>query len=252
MASRALTRPTGKPLAADWRAAWRRSLSRAGQLSGAAVLFAAVVFLALALVSYTQTDPSGSTAAGDEVANWMGRPGAWAAERALLVFGLVSILLLPMLYAFASKLWRDHENEETPHGHRWWRTLALLVLGMALIATAVTLTFGELGNLPASLGGLSGLLGAGAIRALAGRLPEAARMWTILALGLGCLGGGLAIAGKVFAFDWAMLLTLPHALRRAPGETVRAPPRRARAAPAPLDLADGAAPRRAPEISDPS
>ena len=68
MASRAMTRPGGRAQPADWRAAFRRSLARAGQLAGAAVLGAATLFLALALVSYTQTDPSLSTAAGGEEA----------------------------------------------------------------------------------------------------------------------------------------------------------------------------------------
>ena len=44
-----------------------------------------MTFLALALLSYTQTDPSPSTAAaGDRIANWMGRPGAVVADRVLL------------------------------------------------------------------------------------------------------------------------------------------------------------------------
>jgi S-DNA-T family DNA segregation ATPase FtsK/SpoIIIE len=258
MASGALTRKDEGTQVTDWRAAWRKSMSRAGQLSGAAVLFALMAFVALALLSYTQTDPSGSTAAGDEVANWMGRPGAVAAERALLLFGVISVLLLPMLYAFALKLWRDAGDEETPHGRRWWRTLGLLLLGMALISTAVTLTFGDVGSLPASLGGLAGLIGAGAIHALASRLPEAAQGWTILALGLASLVGGLALAGKVFALDWAQLLTLPQTLRRLPAEdTDELPtrPRRSRPAPAPEpepSVAEGGQPpRRPPEISDP-
>ena len=49
---------------------------------------AAMIALGLALVTYTQTDPSGSTASGSPVENWMGLPGAWAAERVLLFFGL--------------------------------------------------------------------------------------------------------------------------------------------------------------------
>ena len=61
------------------------------------------------------------------------------------------------------------------------------------------------------MGGIAGLLGAGAIRALAGRLPEAAQFWTILGLALACLGAGAVLAGRVFAFDWARLLTLPDA-----------------------------------------
>ncbi|MGC1271051.1 MAG: DNA translocase FtsK 4TM domain-containing protein, partial [Croceibacterium sp.] len=180
MASRA----TPRPQPADWRAAFRRSLARAVQLAGAGLLFALMAFLALALVSYAQTDPAPSTAAGDQVQNWMGRPGAWAAERALFIFGVVAVLLLPMLYAFAQKLWRDAEHEETPHGRRWWATVALLVLAMALLATVLSLVFGPTGHLPASLGGLTGLIGAGVIDALAGRLPEAAQGWVKLGAGL--------------------------------------------------------------------
>ena len=53
----------------------------------AAILGVATLFLGLALASYTQTDPSFSTAAGGEVANWMGAPGAYAADGALFLFG---------------------------------------------------------------------------------------------------------------------------------------------------------------------
>jgi S-DNA-T family DNA segregation ATPase FtsK/SpoIIIE len=256
MASRAMTR--AQP--ADWRAAFRRSLTRAGQLAGAVVLGAATVFLALALISYTQTDPSASTAAGDEVSNWMGRPGAWAAERALFLFGLVSVLLLPMLYAFARKLWRDAEEEETPHGRRWWRTVLLLLFGMALLASAVTLATADTAleawfKLPASLGGIFGLLGAGAIRAIAGRVPEAGQFWTILGLGLASLAGGSFIAGRVFAFDWARLMTLPHILRRAPSfdDSRVLKPRKDRRVQRPEAVGEDDVPaRRPPEIVDPS
>ncbi|OYW47282.1 MAG: cell division protein FtsK [Sphingomonadales bacterium 32-68-7] len=255
MASRALTRTGGKAPPADWRAAWRRSLSRAGRLAGSVALGAATLFLALALVSYTQTDPSLSTAAGSEVRNWMGPLGAIVAERALFLFGLVAALLLPMLYAFARKLWRDAEEEETPHGRRWWRTVGLLLLAMVLLSSVLTLALPAVGSLPASLGGLAGLLGAGAIEALAGRLPEAAQGWSVLGAALACLAGGVALAGKVFALDWDQLLTLPRALKRDTAEDGRSVvrPRRARIAPLVLDEdAVPDTPRRAPEISDPS
>ena len=81
MASRAIS----KAPAPDWRMAFRRSLRRACQMGGAILLIGAMIFLALALASYHQTDPSASTAAGDQVANWMGRTGAWAAERVLFL-----------------------------------------------------------------------------------------------------------------------------------------------------------------------
>jgi S-DNA-T family DNA segregation ATPase FtsK/SpoIIIE len=250
MASRAMTR--AQP--ADWRAAFRRSLARAGQLAGAGILGVGTVFLALALASYTQTDPSASTAAGSEVANWMGRPGAWVAERALFLFGLVAVLLVPALYATARKLWRDADDEDTPHGRRWWGTLGLLMLGMALLGTAVTLAARDVGNLPASLGGMLGLLGAGGIRAVAGRVPEAAQFWTIAGAWLACVAGGAALAGKVFAFDWARLMTLPDVLRRAPHLREPNPfkPRRDRRVqrPEPLDETDDLPARKPPEIAD--
>ena len=74
MASRALV--TTEPV--DVRKAFQQSLRRALQMVGALMLFAAMLFLALALVSYTQTDPSPSTAAAPDgpIGNWMGRPGA--------------------------------------------------------------------------------------------------------------------------------------------------------------------------------
>src|SRR5688500_8537530 len=255
MASRAM----GRPQPADWRAAFRRSLARAGQLIGAGVLGVGTIFLTLALISYTQTDPSFSTAAGSEVANWMGRAGAWAADAALLLFGLVAILLIPALYATARKLWRDAEDEETPHGRRWWGTLGLLLLAMVLLGTAVTLMTDGTAvegwfDLPASLGGLGGLLGAGGTRALAGRLREGAEFWAIGGAWLVCLAGGAALSGKVFAFDWARLMTLPDLLRRAPRLSEPNPfkPQRERRVqrPEPLDELDEMPPRRPPEIAD--
>jgi len=256
MASRAMTRSDRGPQPADWRAAFRRSLARAGQLAGAGVLGVATLFLALALVSYTQTDPSASTAAGGEVANWMGRPGAWIAERALFAFGLVSVLLIPALYATARKLWRDAEQQETPHGGRWWGTLGLLVLAMALLGTAVTLATESVGNLPASLGGIVGLLGAGGVRAIASRVPEAAQFWSIAGAWVVCVGLGAFLAGRVFAFDWARLMTLPDMLRRMPALPGREPnpfkPQRDRRVQRlePLDEAGDLPPRKPPEIAD--
>ena len=110
MATRASTRR--RAARTDWRAVLRRAVRRSSELTGAVALFAAMVFLALALVSYRQTDPSTSTAAGTEVLNWMGPVGAWLSERVLFLFGPVAVLLLPLLYVFARKLWRLVEEED--------------------------------------------------------------------------------------------------------------------------------------------
>jgi S-DNA-T family DNA segregation ATPase FtsK/SpoIIIE len=269
---------------AEWRAGLRRSLRRIAQMTAAGLLLGAGVFLALALASYTQTDPSPSTAADPaEVANWMGRAGAWAADRVLLVFGLPGVLLLPLLYVSARKLWRDVENGDAPETTAWWVPTALLLIAMALIAAVLSLAFeGPGGTLPAQSGGLAGLLGAGAIRAVAARFGAEAEGWVILGLALTCLGIGVALLTRIFAIDWRVLMSLPEFLgggslaglmRRLPlpgrsrapalafagdyddadddGDAPAARPRRAGegdTAPTVLDER----PRRAPEISDPS
>ena len=253
------TRAVGKSPATDWRAALRRSMRRAAQMAGALVLFAATVFLTLALVSYTQTDPSPSTAAaGNDIGNWMGTSGAWAAERALFLFGLTAALLLPLLYVCARKLWRDVEEEDRDTDTHWLRPVAMLLVSMALISTVLALAFeGPGGSLPASMGGITGLLGAAAVEAVAERLPEGVQGWAILGLALAELAGGVALQTRVFALDWRALLTLPMFLKRAPSLPQRdipfLPRQRRRAAPAPAEAEDDetpATPRRAPEIAE--
>jgi S-DNA-T family DNA segregation ATPase FtsK/SpoIIIE len=251
------TRALGKPPAADWRAAFRRSVRRAGQMAGAAGLFGAMIYLGLALASYTQTDPSASTAAeGSDIRNWMGVSGAWVAERALFLFGFSAVLLLPLLYVIARKLWREVEEEDRDTATRWWRPVGMLLLAMALLSTVLSLAFeGPGGSLPASMGGIAGLLGKGAIQAVAGRLGEPAQGWVILALALAALAGGVALVTRVFALDWAQLLTLPQFLKRAPvlpeTDIPFLPRRKDRARPR-AEPAAALAERKAPEIADPS
>ncbi len=260
MASRA----SGAASAANWRAVFRRSLRRSLELAGAAALFAGMIFFALALVSYHQTDPSVSTAAGGPVLNWMGSKGAWVAERALFLFGPVAALFLPLLYVFARKLWRfveEEDNADLPHAdHAWWRPIGVLLFAMALLATVLALAFTRPGgSLPASMGGVAGLLGASAVRGLAALLPEAARGWASFAAAIACLGGGAILAGRVFALDWGSLMTLPGALKRRPAlpGTGRAIPfAKLRERPDQRDTkVQGEQihpPRRPPEISDPT
>ena len=256
MATRALGQSKQRLGTANWNALVRRALRRSAELGGAILLFAGMVFLGVALATYHQTDASSSTAAGGAVENWMGAPGAWAADASLTLFGLVSVLLLPLLYVFARKLWRFAEEDDGLVAHvdqRWWRPLALLLIAMLLLGTVLSLTFTRPGgSLPASFGGIAGLLGAGAIRTGAGMLPEGAQMWAILGAALACLAGGAVLAGRVFAIDWGMLLTLPSLLRRAPtseGETL-VPAREKRMKPGKAAFTPLENPRKPPEISD--
>jgi S-DNA-T family DNA segregation ATPase FtsK/SpoIIIE len=285
MASRAVTpvkpgrQTPNRQTDAEWRAGLRRSLRRLAQMTGAGLLLGAAVFLALALASYTQTDPSPSTAAEPtEIANWMGASGAWLADRVLLIFGLPGVLLLPLLYVSARKLWRDVENGDEPETTAWWMPTALLLIAMTLIATVLSLAFtGPGGTLPAQAGGLSGLLGAGAVQAVAARFGEEAQGWVTLGAMLACLAVGVGLLTRIFAIDWRALMSLPNFLgggslaglaRRLPlpgrkavpalafadeDDEADAPARPRR--PAKGEAGEIAAPlptRRPPEISDPS
>jgi S-DNA-T family DNA segregation ATPase FtsK/SpoIIIE len=245
----------------DWRTALRRAARRSAEIGGALALLGGMVFLALALVTYRQTDPSISTAAGGPVLNWMGGAGAWAAERALFLFGPVCVLFLPLLYVMARGLWRlvEEENQSLDHtGHAWWRPIGLLLFAMALIATTLSLAINDLETvLPAGWGGIAGLLGSGAVHFIAAKLPAGAQWIATLATGLAALAGGSIIAGRVFAFDWGSLFTLPSFLKRQ--RTILAGPdgafssagsRAKRDRPAHGEQI--AAARRAPEISDPA
>ena len=281
MATRAMS--TRKPAQADWRIGLRRSIRRAAQMTGAGVLLLAMLFLGLALASYTQTDPSPSTAADpSQVANWMGRWGAWTADRVLFAFGLPGVLLLPLLYISARKLWRAVELDggvdpdgDDGEGTRWWLPTGLLLIAMVLFGTVLSLAFDRTsGTLPAQLGGVSGLLGATGIEEVANRFGGSAAGWIILGAALICLAGATALVTRIFAIDWRKLLTLPNFLGGSSiGAAIaaRLPFGRSRgrqltyaeddetAAPAPKarrkakpEAAEEPSPRRAPEITDPS
>ncbi len=245
----------------DWRAALRRAARRSAEIGGALALLGGMVFLAIALVTYQQTDPSTSTAAGGPVLNWMGGAGAWAAERALFLFGPVCVLFLPLLYVMARGLWRlvEEENQSLEHDrHAWWRPIGLLLFAMALIATTLGLWINNQETVwPAGWGGIAGLLGSSAVHFIAGKLP-AGTQWIFTALtGLATLAGGSIIAARIFAFDWGSLFTLPSFLKRQrrvaaadDSEFISVAPRAKRDRPAHGEQI--AAARKAPEISDPA
>ncbi len=240
--------------AAQWRAALDASLARATRVAGALALVAGALFLALALASYDPTDSSLSTAAGGPAANWMGSAGAYAADFALLGFGLVAALIVPLMLASGRRLWRG--AGEGGQERKTWRKAALLLFALALLATCTALvTRPRDWDLPASAGGLAGLLGEGAITALADlALPEY-RIWAMLGLGaLALVGGALALAA-VLAFDWGKLsfrLRMPSFRQRRAEIKDTGRIRTSRAKRTTLDPEIAVDERRAPAIADPS
>jgi S-DNA-T family DNA segregation ATPase FtsK/SpoIIIE len=96
------------------------------------------------------------------------------------------------------------------------RPTGLLMVAMVLIGTTLALAFtAPRFGLPAGMGGLTGLIGAAAVRAVA-HLAGPAEGWIILPVALVALCVGALIAGRVFAFDWARMFRLPVCCRRAP------------------------------------
>ena len=114
----------------------KASFNRSAELVGAVALVLLAVFLALAMISYSQTDPSLSTAAGGRAQNWMGGAGAVAADLLFMLFGAMAVLLLPLLYVFARRLWQmaEHEEEDAQIGwkRRWGLPLLMLVAAMVI------------------------------------------------------------------------------------------------------------------------
>src|SRR5688572_10759320 len=93
----AAARPRKRDLAPDWRDALRTSVKRLTLRTWGAMLVALSVGGAVALASHRSTDPSFSTAAAGPPANWVGSFGAYMSDALLLLLGVGSALLLPVL-----------------------------------------------------------------------------------------------------------------------------------------------------------
>ncbi|TCD06516.1 DNA translocase FtsK [Erythrobacteraceae bacterium CFH 75059] len=263
MASRAQTR-----VAPGWRVAVRSSAARAGRILGAAVLLLLGASLLLALLTYTQTDPSPSTAAsGTDIGNWLGRPGAWWADRLYLILGWTALVVPLILFQGAAALWHERDRERGSWRQQIARAALLLLAGAVCLGTALTLLLGSgVQGLPAGAGGLGGLLGAQVVQALAATAGPASGGWLTVLIALAALAGGGAVlarlmgVGREHAVRLARALPLPPG-RAAPGEAAAAAdsaavpaadpappvPEGDTPAPAPAE----AAPRRTPTIADP-
>lgn len=183
--------------AEGWRAAVGRGLARSAAVAGAVALAALAALLGAALVSYRPSDAALNTAAGGPPGNWIGAPGAWAADILLSAFGPAIGLVLPMLLIMALRLYQDRNIG------RWRRNFVLAGLGVVLIGTALTLLRpGAIAGLPGGLGGAFGIL-AGNLAGLglaAIRSPDLL-FWTRIGLMLLLGIGGLLLWAYALELD---------------------------------------------------
>lgn len=194
-----------------WRDTVREGARRSTALLGAAALFVGTAILLLALASYKPSDPGLNTAAGGPAENWLGLPGAYAADTLYTLFGVPAFLMMPLGLVFASRLWRDR-----PVG-AWKAMLRGVLVGVVLMGTALAfLVGGSVLALPAGYGGIFGMGLASAARAGVALIGNpVAELWTMR--GLGTLAG---LAGVVL---WArgMTIELPRPALRLPRRAAR-------------------------------
>ena len=149
------TRAPKRELAPDWRDALREAVRRFFVRSWGVLLVALSLAAAVALATHNPNDPSLSTAAGGPPTNWLGSVGAYSSDVLLLLFGLGSVLFLPVVAIAGLRMIRLE-----PAG-RIGRGLLLAALGAVLLGIALGLTSGSaVSGLPAGWGGALGLAAA--------------------------------------------------------------------------------------------
>lgn len=179
-----------KELEPDWRDRLRDSMRRLLLRSWGIVLTAIAVAGALALASHNSTDPSFTTAAAGPPANWLGPVGAYSSDLLLLLFGLGSVLFVPVVLLAGLR-----RSRAQPPG-RTGRALSLAALAAILFGIALGLTSGSaVSGLPSGWGGVVGLAVANGLDALIGLIPDHRLVDPArIALMLIFAAGGLAIA----------------------------------------------------------
>jgi S-DNA-T family DNA segregation ATPase FtsK/SpoIIIE len=171
---------------------------RSGALIGAIALFVATLVMAVALASYHASDPAANTASGAVAQNLAGVPGAWFADIALMFFGPIVALLLPVGPIVAMRLWRAQ-----PAG-RWVRMLRNAAIGVALMATALSfVSDSSVLALPAGWGGIVGLSIARVAQwALAFADDPAVTIWGMRGIGLVAMVAGIIVWAKSLELDF--------------------------------------------------
>ena len=189
------TRAPKRELAPDWREALATAVRRFAIRSWGAMLLLLSVASAIAFATHSPTDPSLSTAAGGPPANWLGSPGAYFSDALLLLFGIGSVLFIPVVAVAGLRMTRLEPTGRTGRG------LLVAGIGAILIGTALGLTSGSaVSGLPGGWGGALGLAAAHGLNlafALIGnpQIEGPARLATLLLLALAGLTLGYFAMG---------------------------------------------------------
>jgi S-DNA-T family DNA segregation ATPase FtsK/SpoIIIE len=226
MMATAAVRTPKRELEPHWRDALRASLKRLALRTWGAMLFGLAVATAVALATHSTTDPSFSTAAGGPPSNWIGSFGAYASDALLLLFGMGSVLFLPVVALAGLRMMRLE-----PTG-RVGRALLVAAAGAILIGIALSLTSGSaVSGLPGGWGGAIGLGAAYGVDAAIGLIREDAvagpvRLVVLILFALaGLFLGYLALGLQATERAW-----VTNIFRREPRPRVAAPRRTMEAA----------------------
>ncbi len=186
---------------------------RAIELGGLVLLALGAAILA-ALASYAPTDPSINKASDGVIANWLGRPGALAAD-----LGLQSIGIAAALPGFVLLAWGYRVLAGKGVAHPYARIVLLPVALVLLAAGLAAVPPPEAWPLRASLGGFLGQFVLGAV---AGGSAAVGLDLAILVFGLPMLALGLALGLWLFAFGLVEWTRGAAAVATAAGATARA------------------------------
>lgn len=174
----------------------RLSLLRSGALIGAAALALFASFYTISVLSYHASDKALNSAASGAAGNWMGQSGAYLADVSLFLFGLPTILLAPLLFVIARRLWRDVPQPT------WKRQLTLCVAGIILIGFGMThWQRGEPIELPGGWGGTFALLIDNGVTGLVDKLSGGWRSLVRVLLIAVPIVGGLALVHRALELE---------------------------------------------------
>jgi S-DNA-T family DNA segregation ATPase FtsK/SpoIIIE len=221
----AAVRTHKRELEPHWRDALRASVKRLAVRVWGALLLGLAVAAALALATHSTTDPSFSTAAGGPPSNWIGTFGAYLSDALLLLFGMGSVLFLPVFALAGLRMMRLE-----PTG-RVFRALLVAGAGAVLIGIALSLTnASSVSGLPGGWGGAIGLGAAYAVDSAIGLIQDEAiagpvRLVALVIFGLaglvlGYLALGLQATEKAWVGD--VLKREPRPKTAAPRRTMEA------------------------------